>query len=182
MLLGYECYRAMSVIGLGGSCHWCTEGIFLSLKGVSKVNQGWIASTGNNSNYSEAIEVYYDPKIISLEVLIKIHLLTHASDKQHPMREKYRSAIYTYDQQSREQAINLLAQENLSKKRVTQVLSFDSFKPNIKKYRNYFYNKPNAPFCQSYIYPKLKLLTAEFNSYLSHEKLQQAGLSNLLSN
>lgn len=33
-------------IGLGGSCNWCTEAIFRSLKGVTKVKQGWISSDG----------------------------------------------------------------------------------------------------------------------------------------
>tara|TARA_B100000795_G_scaffold173674_1_gene130984 strand:- start:4871 stop:5212 length:342 start_codon:yes stop_codon:yes gene_type:complete len=31
-------------IGLGGGCHWCTEAVFMSLKGVRSVRQGWIAS------------------------------------------------------------------------------------------------------------------------------------------
>ena len=85
---------APSKIGLGGGCHWCTEGVFESLLGVSKVNQGWIASSGENSDFSEAIEVYFDPVIISLSDLIEIHLYTHASRSNHSMRSKSRSASY----------------------------------------------------------------------------------------
>jgi peptide-methionine (S)-S-oxide reductase len=33
-------------IALGGGCHWCTEAVFQSLKGVQKVEQGYVASTG----------------------------------------------------------------------------------------------------------------------------------------
>jgi peptide-methionine (S)-S-oxide reductase len=47
----------VSKIGFGGSCHWCTEAIFLSLKGVTAVKQGWIASDGQNSTFSEAVIV-----------------------------------------------------------------------------------------------------------------------------
>ena len=46
-------------IGFGGSCHWRTEAIFLSIKGVTKVDQGWIASEGDASSFSEAIVVYF---------------------------------------------------------------------------------------------------------------------------
>lgn len=86
-----------SKIGLGGGCHWCTEGVFESLIGIQAVNQGWIASIDNKVEFSEAIEVYFDQSIISLKTLIEIHLHTHASTSNHTMRKKYRSAIYTYN-------------------------------------------------------------------------------------
>jgi peptide methionine sulfoxide reductase MsrA len=73
---------APSKIGLGGGCHWCTEGVFESLLGVTCVNQGWIASNGENSDYSEAVEVYFDPAVISLADLIEIHLHTHMQADQ----------------------------------------------------------------------------------------------------
>jgi len=31
---------SMIHLGLGGGCHWCTEAIFLSLKGIVEVQQG----------------------------------------------------------------------------------------------------------------------------------------------
>ena len=31
-------------IGLGGGCHWCTEGVFQALRGVTQVDQGFIQS------------------------------------------------------------------------------------------------------------------------------------------
>jgi peptide-methionine (S)-S-oxide reductase len=86
-----------SKVGLGGGCHWCTEGIFESLIGIKAVNQGWIASIDNNAELSEAIEVYFDPSMITLKTLIEIHLHTHASTVNHSIRQKYRSAIYTYN-------------------------------------------------------------------------------------
>ncbi len=30
-------------IALGGGCHWCTEAVFQSLKGVKLVEQGYVA-------------------------------------------------------------------------------------------------------------------------------------------
>jgi peptide methionine sulfoxide reductase MsrA len=39
---------APSKIGLGGGCHWCTEGVFESLIGVTKVNQGGQRQTASS--------------------------------------------------------------------------------------------------------------------------------------
>ena len=43
----------ISKIGFGGGCHWCTEAVFQSLKGVAKVEQGWIASFDEYNSFSE---------------------------------------------------------------------------------------------------------------------------------
>lgn len=79
----------MQKIGLGGSCHWCTEAIFRSLKGVSTVEQGWIASDGENTTLSEAVIVNFSPNEITLETLIAIHLHTHSciSEPFRPFRQ-----------------------------------------------------------------------------------------------
>jgi len=64
--------------------------VFELLLGIAYVNQGWIASNGENS---EADEVYFDPAVISLSDLIEIHLYAHASRSNHSIRRKYRSAM-----------------------------------------------------------------------------------------
>jgi peptide-methionine (S)-S-oxide reductase len=52
---------APSKIGLGGGCHWCTEGVFASLIGITKVNQGWIASNHSmRGKYRSAIYTFDD--------------------------------------------------------------------------------------------------------------------------
>jgi peptide-methionine (S)-S-oxide reductase len=168
----------VSKIGLGGGCHWCTEGIFESLIGIKAVNQGWIASIGNGAELSEAIEVYFDPSVISLQTLIEIHLHTHASTSNHTMRKKYRSAIYTYNGVQNQEAKKVLGslQNNFDKPIITQVLPFDSFKANKDELQNYLYNSPNKPFCQTYIHPKLKLLLTHYKRHVNTQKLVKSGL------
>ncbi len=126
----------MEKVGFGGGCHWCTEAVFSHLKGVNKVEQGWISSTLKEAEtFSEAVIVHFDKNIIPLEVLVEIHLFTHSSTSNHSMREKYRSAIYSFnDTQTKTlKAIMIEKQKLFSKPIITQVYLFKSFKLNPLK-------------------------------------------------
>ena len=161
-------------IGFGGGCHWCTEAVFQSLIGVEQVEQGWIASEGEAFAFSEAVIVHYRPNEISLEVLIEIHLHTHKSTSAHSMREKYRSAIYFYSEEERELLASILKQLNnyFDDQLVTQILPFSSFKPSREAIKNYYYSNPNKPFCETFINPKLTLLTQRYSNYANMDNLQ----------
>lgn len=165
--------ESFSKIGLGGGCHWCTEGVFESLIGIKAVNQGWIASSDKNAELSEAIEVCFDQALISLQTLIEIHLHTHASTSNHSMRKKYRSAIYTYNDVQNQEASKILdsLQSDFDKPIITQVLPFYSFKANKDELQNYLYNSPDKPFCKTYIHPKLRLLLTRFKHQVNDEKI-----------
>ena len=82
----------MTKIGFGGSCHWCTEAIFQSLRGVREVLQGCIATDGDD--FSEAVIVAFDENEIALNDLVAVHLATHSCTSEHSMRRKYRSVVY----------------------------------------------------------------------------------------
>ncbi|MDX2367077.1 MAG: peptide-methionine (S)-S-oxide reductase [Colwellia sp.] len=165
--------QEFSKIGFGGGCHWCTEGIFESLIGIQAVKQGWIASSDNNAELSEAIEVYFDQSLISLQTLIEIHLHTHASTSNHSMRKKYRSAIYTDNDDQNQEARKILdsLQSDFDKPIITQVLPFYSFKVNKDELINYLYRSPDKPFCKAYIHPKLRLLLTRFKHQVNDKKL-----------
>ena len=155
-------------IGFGGGCHWCTEATFQSLKGVRSVEQGWIASNLPYDQFSEAVIVQFDPKMIPLDVLVDVHLRTHASQKRHSMRSKYRSAIYTFgtDQQADAQSILERLSNEFDPKPVTEVLPHRAFKPSPDFYQNYYQTRPDRPFCRTYIDPKLAKLRREFAAFV----------------
>ena len=131
-------------IGFGGGCHWCTEAVFQSLKGVQKVEQGWIASEVEAAVFSEAVIVHFDASRISLKILIEIHLYTHKSTSQHSMRKKYRSAIYYFDKEQQTMVNRLLSnlQPNFDNRLITQVLPYVSFRPSGAAIENYYYKNP----------------------------------------
>lgn len=160
-------------IGFGGGCHWCTEAVFQSLKGIQKVEQGFISSEGEYNYFSEAVIVHFDSEIISLEVLTEIHLYTHKSTSNHSMRKKYRSAIYYFADFQKNELKEFITefQPNFKDKIITKVLPFRNFKESDELFQNYYKKNPEKPFCQTYINPKLSLLLKKFKNVVDKEKI-----------
>lgn len=160
-------------IGFGGSCHWCTEAIFQSLIGVSKVEQGWISSIEVNT-LSEAVIVYFDQSKISLNTLIEIHLHTHSCTSRHSLRTKYRSAVYVFNDTQQILAKNILEsfQSDFELPIITEVLTFAFFKLNKEDYLDYYYRDPERAFCKNQITPKLKKLIFQFAEKIDQNKLK----------
>jgi peptide-methionine (S)-S-oxide reductase len=153
-------YTDFQRIGFGGGCHWCTEAVFQSLKGIDHVAQGFIKSAPPADTWSEAVIVTFDPSIVDLATLIEIHLRTHASTSHHEMRGKYRSAIYTFDdtqQIASQHELNRL-QSDFEDPLVTNVLPYIDFKESEERFHNYYQSDPARPFCKTYIDPKLAKL------------------------
>ncbi|MET4083449.1 peptide-methionine (S)-S-oxide reductase [Pedobacter sp. UYP30] len=163
----------IQTLGLGGSCHWCTEGIFQSLIGVSNVKQGWIASEKPYQEFSEAIILDFSPDEISLQDIIAIHLHSHSCTSEHQLRAKYRSALYFFNADQEQDFENILKahQSDFDKPILTQVLPFSSFRQNSDQYLNYYQNNPEKPFCKNYITPKLKMLKEKFSKNLNRDAL-----------
>jgi len=150
-------------IALGGGCHWCTEGVFVSLKGVARVEQGWVASQPPHDAFSEAVIVHYDPDIVSAETLIEVHLATHAATKDHGLRHRYRSAVYAFlpADEARFTDILMRLAEGFDEPLVTRVYPYAAFKPSPPEHQDYYRTDPERPFCVRFIRPKLAGLRRE---------------------
>lgn len=155
-------------IGFGGGCHWCTEAVFASLRGVVDVKQGWIASGGDASSFSEAVLLRYAPETIPLKVLVHIHLLTHSSTSMHAFRKKYRSAVYTFGESQASEVQQIIAQlaRETGHNYITQALPFRDFRLNQEKYQQYYLKHADKPFCKTYIEPKLSKLRERYSQHL----------------
>ncbi|MFB9057464.1 peptide-methionine (S)-S-oxide reductase [Mariniflexile ostreae] len=164
----------MMRIALGGGCHWCTEAVFQSLKGVEKVDQGYVASVGENQAFSEAVIVYFNTKVIALKTIIEIHLYTHKSTSNHSMRGKYRSAVYVFSEKQKQDAKLIIKtfQNDFDNLLITQVLDFAAFEASREAIQNYYYKNPKKPFCESFINPKLQLLLKQFLIHTDQDKIK----------
>ena len=77
----------MQSIYLAGGCFWCTEAIFLKIKGITKVTSGYIGGNTinpsyadickGNSGHAEAIKCEYNENVITLEEILNVFFSTH---------------------------------------------------------------------------------------------------------
>ena len=112
--------------------------------------------------WSEAVRLQYSPDAVSLDELLRVHLRTHSSTSAHAMRIKYRSAVYTTSPQQAEAVTAALQrlQGEFDAPLVTRVLPLVAFRPSEARYRDYYQRRPDRPFCQTYIRPKLDTVDA----------------------
>lgn len=159
-------------IGFGGGCHWCTEAVFQALRGVIKVEQGWISAEGAE-DFHEAVILYFNPGFISLKELIEVHLYTHNSTSNHSLRNKYRSAIYAFNTLQQKDSANILRllQKDFEGQLVTHVYGFKEFRMSPESFQNYYLKNPEKPFCKTYIDPKLQMLLRRFPKNIKESPL-----------
>lgn len=142
--------------------------MFAALKGVGRVEQGFIRSEPPDDGWSEAVRLGFDPAGIDREVLIEVHLRTHASTSDHSMRGKYRSAVYVTDAAQGEGVRAALGrlQAGFERPLVTRVLMLGGFRPSPEQFRNYHDKQAGGPFCRRYIDPKLDRLRRDFAAHV----------------
>ncbi len=76
-----------AVATLAAGCFWCTEEELESLKGVRAVVSGYAGGTvdyptyeqvgSGQTDHAEAVQVYYDPKVISFDTLLTAFFAGH---------------------------------------------------------------------------------------------------------
>lgn len=91
------------------------------------------------------------------------------------MRTKYRSAIYYFSHQQKEEILHIIDeyQVTFKDKIITKTLSFKKFKLNTEEFQNYYQSNPEKPFCKNYINPKLKLLLQQFSKNVDKRKVSR---------
>ncbi len=154
----------MMRIGLGGGCHWCTEGVVQALRGVTQVDQGFLRSDPPSDAWSEGVIATFDPAVLPLDTLIEVHLRTHSGGGTYSPNGRYRSAVYVGEPGQRDIATAVIARVAAERGEAerTLILPFRDFTPSEERHRDYYRTDPNRPFCRRYIDPKLDFLRAQF--------------------
>jgi peptide-methionine (S)-S-oxide reductase len=126
-----------------GGCFWCMESDFEKLTGVTEVISGFTGGTienptynGNHQGHYEAVEVTYDPEVISYQsLLVNYWINIDPFDDSGQFCDKgpsYRTAIFVADEYQKELAEKSREQVVLNfpdKKVVTPILDASTFYP-----------------------------------------------------
>ncbi|WP_336952158.1 peptide-methionine (S)-S-oxide reductase MsrA [Acinetobacter sp. AS167] len=165
----------------GGGCFWCTEAVFLQLKGVNHVVSGYAgghtpnptyeAICNGDTNHAEVILIEFDEQQISypqlLTVFFAIHDPTTLNRQGNDIGTQYRSVIYYFNEQQKlesEQFIEQLKADGLNI--VTELSSAPAFHPAEEYHQNFFARNPAQGYCNFAIPPKLLKLHSQFQDLL----------------
>ena len=169
-----------------GGCFWCTEAIFTRLKGVKKTVSGYTGGNVEKPSYdqvshgdtghTEAIQVTYDPKIISYKDLLYIFWRTHdpttINRQGADVGPQYRSMILYNSEEQKQKA--LASKEKVKKEGiyknpiVTEILPLESFYKAEDYHQNYYSKDPKKSYCRLVIDPKINKLQKDFKKYLKN--------------
>jgi methionine-S-sulfoxide reductase len=170
----------LELITLGAGCFWCTEAVFQRLAGVEKVVSGYAGGIIPNPTYkqictgttghAEVINVYFNPKEISLESLLEVFWETHdpttLNRQGGDVGPQYRSSIFYYNESQKEIASKLKAELNAKKvfdtPIVTEITAFSNFYPAENYHQDYFNLNGMQPYCQFVVRPKVDKLKKYF--------------------
>lgn len=162
-------------------CFWCVEAVYESVNGVTEVISGYAGGQTNNPNYemvgtgatghAEAIEVYYDPAIVSFETLLDVYYGSQdpTTYGQRPdLGSQYRSIIFYKNESEKVLAEKAKAaiSSNYSDPVVTEIVAFEKFYPAEEYHQDFEKRNPNQSYVRAVSIPRLKKFQAKFPDIL----------------
>ncbi len=168
----------------GGGCFWCTEAVFLKLRGVQSVLPGYAGGHADNPTYeqvssgntghAEVIKFEYDPAEISYRDLLEVFFATHdpttLNRQGNDVGPQYRSTILYTSEEQKQEAEKIIQELNNAKAYtdpiVTTIEPMDKFYEAEDYHKNYFERNQGQPYCQLVISPKLKKFKEKFASLI----------------
>jgi peptide-methionine (S)-S-oxide reductase len=163
----------LQTITLGGGCFWCTEAVFVQVRGIEDVESGYSNGQVRQPSYedvctgttgcNEVVKLVYDPAQIStreiLEIFFVIHDPTTLNRQGNDAGTQYRSGIYvtTPEQEAvaREVMAEMAASGIYSRPIVTEVLPMAHYWPAEDYHQDFFERNPHQGYCMAVAAPKV---------------------------
>ena len=163
-------------------CFWCVEAVYESVKGVDEVINGYAGGHTDNPTYeksntgrtghAEAVEVIYDPKIVTFNTLVDVYFASQNPTQvngQGPDRgSQYRSILF-YQNEAQKQII-LTKKAALAKKLdatiAAEVYPFLKFWVGEDYHQDYEKLNPNHPYIRNVSIPRLNKFKAKMPEVL----------------
>jgi len=155
---------------LAGGCFWGMQDLIRKMPGVVATRVGYSggdvpnATYRNHGTHAEAIEIEFDPAVISyrklLEFFFQIHDPSTTNRQGNDLGTSYRSAIYYADEQQKATALDTIADVDASGlwpgKVVTELAPAGPFWEAEPEHQDYLERIPNGYTCH-YVRPDWKL-------------------------
>jgi len=160
---------------LAGGCFWCVEAVFLTLNGVQRVTSGYAGGDAQTANYdavctgqtghAEAVEVEYDPAVISYGELLRVffsvaHDPTQLNRQGNDRGPQYRSAVFYETPEQRRVAEDYIRQIDqagiFADPVVTSLEPLRDFYAAEEYHQNFAGKHPRQPYIMAVAEPKLK--------------------------
>ncbi|MGY5847918.1 peptide-methionine (S)-S-oxide reductase MsrA [Salegentibacter sp. HM20] len=159
-------------------CFWCVEAIYESVRGVEESISGYAGGHTRNPTYeesntgktghAEAVEIIYDPDVVSFETLVEVYFgsqnPTQVNGQGPDIGSQYRSIIfYQNEEQKRiiEKVKNRIA-EDYDKPIAAEVLPFLKFWVAEDYHQDYKKYNPNNPYIQKVSNPRFERFKRKF--------------------
>lgn len=148
----------------GAGCFWGVEAAFRQVVGVLTTTVGFMGGTVDNPTYrqvcsdttghAEVVHVEYDPEKVSYQELLEVFWQTHdptTVDRQGPDHgSQYRSVIFYYTPQQKEEAMTSKARaeksDKFKRRIVTLIEPAGKFYP-AEEYHQRYYEKHGIAGC-----------------------------------
>lgn len=165
----------------GGGCFWCVEAVFLQLRGVIQVTSGYAgghlvepsyeAVCSGNTGHAEVVKIDFDEEQVRYTDLLTVFFATHdpttLNRQGNDIGTQYRSVIYYYNNEQKQQAkqfIEELKAEGIQV--VTELMAAPVFYAAEDYHQNYYAKNPSQGYCNFAIPPKLNKLRSKFQGLL----------------
>ena len=159
-------------------CFWCVEAIYETVIGVQESVSGYAGGFSKNPTYelsntgrtghAEAVEVYYDPKLVSFSTLLDVYFGSQnvaQVNGQGPDRgSQYRSIVFYQNETQKTLILNKISEiEKLQNTKVAaEVYPFQKFWKAEAYHQNYERLHPNNPYVRNVSIPRLKRFKTKF--------------------
>ena len=163
-------------------CFWCVEAIYESVKGVDEAISGYSGgkaqnpSYNNHADHAEAVEIIYDPKVVSFGTLVDVYFgsqnVTQINGQGPDHGTSYRSIIFYQNEDEKkiiDDKIEALNERLTDEKVAAQVLPFQKFWKAEDYHQNYEENNPGNPYIQNVSVPRLKRFKERFSEILKEK-------------
>ncbi|MDO7138429.1 peptide-methionine (S)-S-oxide reductase MsrA [Algibacter lectus] len=159
-------------------CFWCVEAIYESVKGVDESISGYsgghttkptyAASNTGKTGHAEAVEIIYDPEVVSFETLVDVYFasqnVTQVNGQGNDRGSQYRSILFYQNEAQKEIILKKKAAlaEKLNVKIAAEVYPFQKFWVAEDYHQNYERLHPDHPYIQNVSVPRLNRFKAKF--------------------